>query len=128
MVTQIHGFSSNVLFQEVTTTFTNSSNDRRLSVLISGTGGNGSGIVLQHIGSEETSSGPMCYTCTGKCVYDVVRLIFIFGICANFLVLWRTVADKKLRSPTFVAIACLALSDAMFLLLNMVPGSQYMYV
>ncbi|KAH3826686.1 hypothetical protein DPMN_128596 [Dreissena polymorpha] len=73
------------------------------------------------------SPGSLCYTCTGKCVYDAMKFIFVFGIIANCVVIWRTVVDKKLRSATFAAIASLAFSDAVFLILNMIGAGRAIY-
>ena len=58
--------------------------------------------------------------CGVGCIYKCVDLVYILGVITNIVVVWRVCVDKKLRSPTFVAIACLAFSDAAFLTMNII--------
>jgi hypothetical protein len=53
-----------------------------------------------------------------------VESIFIAGIIANVLVVALVLKDKRLRSPTYVAIACLALSDAIFVTTNIIGAVE----
>ena len=72
--------------------------------------------------SRQTSPSPTpttdCEVCDTQCIYSAVELIFIVGVLANALVLERVIRDKKLRKPTFVALAQLALFEGLFLLFN----------
>ena len=61
---------------------------------------------------------PVCGVCDTICIYSAVELVFIIGIMANILVLIRVIRDKELQRPTFVALAQLALSEALFLLFH----------
>ena len=65
--------------------------------------------------------------CDIKCIYKCVDMVFILGVIINGIVVWRTIADRSLRTPTFIAIACLALSDAMCLSLNSVDSFSIIY-
>ena len=65
--------------------------------------------------------------CDIKCIYKCVDMVFILGVVINGIVVWRTIADRSLRTPTFIAIACLALSDAMCLSLNSVDSFSIIY-
>ena len=60
----------------------------------------------------------VCGVCDTICIYSAVELIFIIGILANVLVFIRVIRDKKLRKPTFVALAQLALFEGLFLLFH----------
>lgn len=62
-------------------------------------------------------ANPDC-VCNLICIYKSMDLVFVIGVIANLTVVWRTAVDRALKSPTFVAIACLALSDAIFLAMN----------
>jgi len=65
--------------------------------------------------------------CDMKCIYKCVDMVFILGVIINGIVVWRTIADRSLRTPTFIAIACLAFSDAMCLLLNSLDSFSSIY-
>ena len=65
--------------------------------------------------------------CDIKCIYKCVDMVFILGVVINGIVVWRTITDRSLRTPTFIAIACLALSDAMCLSLNSVDSFSIIY-
>jgi len=65
--------------------------------------------------------------CEKNCIYKCVDMVFILGVFTNGVVVWRTIADRSLRTPTFIAIACLALSDALFLSLNLVKSFNGIY-
>ena len=65
--------------------------------------------------------------CDMKCIYKCVDMVFILGVIINGIVVWRTIADRSLRTPTFIAIACLAFSDAMCLLLNSLDSFSIIY-
>ena len=67
-----------------------------------------------------------CGDCTDSCVFSAIEMCLVIGIIANIIVIFRVVKDRKLRSNTFVGIACLALADAAFLVLNL--ASTYEYV
>ena len=59
-----------------------------------------------------------CGYCDITCVYNSIEMGFVIGIIANLIVIIRVARDKKLRDPTFAAIACLAVADAIFLTVN----------
>ena len=60
-----------------------------------------------------------CGYCGVTCLYNAVELGFIVGVIANVLVIVRVIKDKKLRDPTFIGIAALAVPDLLFLVLNL---------
>ena len=60
-----------------------------------------------------------CGECTESCVFMAIEMCLILGIIANIIVIIRVIKDRKLRSNTFVGIACLALADSVFLALNL---------
>ena len=62
---------------------------------------------------------PDCGTCNDACVYSCVRLLFVVGVLANALMIFRVIRDKKLRSPTFIALASLAVADGLYLLIKL---------
>ena len=74
-------------------------------------------------------SGQMqiCGYCDVQCIYTAVRLVFIIGVLVNILMVSRVIRDKKLRTPTFIALASLAISDALFLLFNIVIGVEFIF-
>ena len=63
---------------------------------------------------------PNCGTCETECIYECIRLLFVIGVLANTLTIFRVISDKKLRSPTFTALASLAVADGLHLLLKLV--------
>lgn len=65
-----------------------------------------------------------CGFCDTKCVYSAIQIGFIFGIVANFFVIYRVARDRRLRDSTFVAIAALAIADLLFLTLNLSPAFE----
>ena len=70
-------------------------------------------------GGPRRSQTLTCGTCTGSCVFMAIEMCLIIGILVNILVIIRVIKDRKLRSNTFVGIACLALADSLFLALNL---------
>ena len=60
-----------------------------------------------------------CGSCTDACVFSAIEMCLVLGIIANIIVIIRVIKDRKLRSNTFVGIACLAFADSAFLLLNL---------
>lgn len=60
-----------------------------------------------------------CGYCDANCVYNAVEISLFIGVLANALVIIRVAKDKKLRDPTFIGIAALALPDLLFLLHNL---------
>lgn len=60
-----------------------------------------------------------CGYCSAGCIYNSIEMGFVVGVIANIIVIVRVSRDKKLRDPTFAAIACLAAADAAFLTLNL---------
>lgn len=68
--------------------------------------------------ADEKRSRP-CGECTGSCIFNIVEMFLIIGVIANIIVIFRVIRDRKLRSNTFVGIACLALADCLFLALNL---------
>ncbi|KAL4217113.1 Somatostatin receptor type 5 [Mactra antiquata] len=60
-----------------------------------------------------------CGYCDANCVYSAIETLFIIGVLANIIVITRVARDRKLRDPTFVAIATLAFADLLFILLNL---------
>lgn len=71
------------------------------------------------------TSAPVCGVCNTMCIYSAVEIIFVVGIIANFLVVFRVTVDKKLRKPTFIALAQLALAEGLFLLFQTVLNVEY---
>ncbi|XP_045179586.2 somatostatin receptor type 2-like [Mercenaria mercenaria] len=69
-----------------------------------------------------------CGYCDATCVYNAVEIGFIIGVVANALVIARVVRDKKLRDPTFIGIAALALPDLLFLLLHLTESFETVIV
>lgn len=65
-----------------------------------------------------------CHTCYDRCVYKATESCMIAGIIANITVLIIIIKDRKLHTPTYVAIACLALSDATFLASNVIGAIE----
>ncbi|XP_060595413.1 somatostatin receptor type 2-like [Ruditapes philippinarum] len=61
-----------------------------------------------------------CGYCGVTCIYDAIEIGFIIGIIANALVIVRVIKDKRLRDPTFIGIAALAVPDLLFLVLNLI--------
>ena len=55
-----------------------------------------------------------CYTCSQTCIFKSIELVYLVGVVANIIVVARVIFDKRLHKPTFVAVACLAISDAVF--------------
>ncbi|XP_033764126.1 neuromedin-U receptor 2-like [Pecten maximus] len=62
-------------------------------------------------------SGP-CSTTGCRAVAVIISLVAIPGAVANALVCVRVCADPRLRTPTFTALALLALADFLFILLK----------
>ncbi|KAL4217112.1 Olfactory receptor [Mactra antiquata] len=62
---------------------------------------------------------PPCGYCDIECVYNGIKICYIVGVFANALVIARVCRDRKLRDPTFVGIAALAVADLLFLVLNL---------
>ncbi|XP_045183452.2 melanocortin receptor 4-like [Mercenaria mercenaria] len=60
-----------------------------------------------------------CGYCDEKCVYSAIELGFTIGVLANLLVIVRVIRDRKLRDPSFIGIAALAVADLLFLTLNL---------
>lgn len=60
-----------------------------------------------------------CGDCTDSCVFNAIEMCLVIGVIANIIVITRVIKDRKLRSNTFVGIACLALADSVFLILNL---------
>lgn len=60
-----------------------------------------------------------CGYCDTNCIYKAIEILFIIGVMANIIVIMRIIRDRKLRDPTFVAIAALAVADLLFLSLNL---------
>ena len=60
-----------------------------------------------------------CGDCTDACIFSAIEMCLVLGIIANIIVIFRVIRDRKLRSNTFIGIACLAFADSIFLLLNL---------
>lgn len=69
-----------------------------------------------------------CGYCNEKCVYSALELAFIIGVLANLLVVVRVIRDRKLRNPTFIGIAALAVADLFFLTLNLTVSFETVIV
>lgn len=86
---------------------------------------NGSGCSDKHDGhiknvrSFEGRRGYSCGYCNEKCFYSAIEIGFIIGVLANLVVITRVIRDRKLRDPTFIGIAALAVADLLFLTLNL---------
>lgn len=65
-----------------------------------------------------------CGYCDTTCVYGAIESVFLLGVFANILVIFRVAKDKNLHDPTFVAIAALALADMLFLILNLTTSFE----
>lgn len=81
--------------------------------------------VSRRIPSQTKPGTSVCGMCDTICIYSATELIFVIGIIANFLVVFRVIVDKKLRKPTFVAVAQLALAEGLFLLFQTVLNVEY---
>ena len=66
-----------------------------------------------------------CGYCDTICIYTCIRLIFVIGVLANALMIFRVIRDKKLRSPTFIALASLAVADSLYLLFQLVLSVEF---
>lgn len=60
-----------------------------------------------------------CGDCTESCIFSAIEMCLVIGVIANAIVVFRVIRDRKLRSNTFVGIACLAIADTAFLFLNL---------
>lgn len=71
-------------------------------------------------GKRRFGYGPLaCGYCDATCIYNAVEICLFIGVIANALVIIRIVRDKKLRDPTFIGIAALAVPDMLYLILNL---------
>lgn len=69
-----------------------------------------------------------CGYCDANCVYNAIEIAFIIGVVANALVVIRVIRDRKLRDPTFIGIAALALPDLLFLSHNLIISFETVIV
>ncbi|KAH3750785.1 somatostatin receptor type 4-like [Dreissena polymorpha] len=75
-----------------------------------------------------SSYGPKieCGVCNTSCVYSAIECGFLVGIIANIIVIVSVCRDKKLRDSTFVAVACLAFADALFMAATISRSVDYL--
>ncbi|XP_060560983.1 neuromedin-U receptor 2-like [Ruditapes philippinarum] len=65
-----------------------------------------------------------CYTCHDECVFKAIEIVFLIGVVANICVIILVLKDKKLRTPTFISIGCLACCDAIFISVNLISSME----